>query len=35
MKFRMYIYQNREYQSNENWAYFRVRVWGSEIEQGG
>ena len=34
MKFRMYLYRNRAYQGNKDRAYIRVRVWGSETEQG-
>ena len=34
MRFITYIYQKRTNQGKGNQAYIRVRVWGSEIEQG-
>ena len=30
MKFRTYLYWDRAYQGNEDWAYIKVRVWGTE-----
>ena len=30
MKFGTYLYRDRAYQGNEDRAYIRVRVWGSE-----
>ena len=35
MRFGMYKYQRESCQGNRNWAYIRVGVWGTEIEQGG
>ena len=30
MKFGTYLYQDRAYQGNKDWAYIRVGVWGLE-----
>ena len=35
MKFRTYLYRDRAYQGNEDRAYIRVGVWGSEIRTRG
>ena len=35
MRFGTYKYQRESCQGSGNWAYIRVGVWGTEIEQGG